>query len=140
MKKLALAIVFLLSVIYTFSVLMEYNDSRFDRECQSRREDFKQLELNGIVFSKYLDEQNHLLTTVRVNSQIVKLSWKYAQLYDRVEEGDSLYKLKGQETVIVVRGEMKRQINLSVNCEQFKRPFSWRNTFRNFTYFLTRFI
>lgn len=139
MKNLALTIVFFLSVIYTFSVLMEYNASRFDHECQSRREDFQQLELNGIVFSKYLDEQNHLLATVRVNSQIVKLSWNYAQLYDHVEAGDSLYKLKGRETVIVVRGEMKRQINLAVNCEKFKRPFSWRNTFRNFTNFFPWF-
>ncbi|MBD2535626.1 hypothetical protein H6G97_42125 [Nostoc flagelliforme FACHB-838] len=134
-KKLISSIATISLIVYSFAVLMEYNASRFDHECFALKEDFRQLELHGIVTAKYLDEKNHLKPTVRLESKLVQLRWKYGQLYDQIEEGDSIFKMRGEEMVVSVRNDSTYLIDLAVDCKEFKRPFSWKNTFKNFALF-----
>jgi hypothetical protein len=138
-KRFIISIIVISMSIYGMAIFMEYKASRFDQECVSMREEFMQFEFNGIVNSKFLDEQNHLIPTIQIGSSHFRLSWKYAELYDSIKVGDSLYKVSGQEVVLSVRETSISSINLKVDCEKYRRPFTWRNTIENLNFFIKEF-
>jgi hypothetical protein len=137
-KSFILSVLIVLVILYSFSIFMEYRYSRYDRICNSMRQEFRQTEFAGRVKSKYLDEKNHLIPTIQVGNSSFKFFWKYMDLYDRVKVGDSLIKENGNEFIILITESGMEKIELRVNCNDFKREFSWKNTLNFLYYFFPR--
>jgi len=118
-----------------FSIIIEYQEANFDSQCDDTRKRFVAYEFAGIVETKYLDENNHLLPTLSINNSEFRLEWKYRDIFNLINEGDSLVKSSGCIPIIRYRNGIREEIIFEVNCESYKRPFSWRNVFSIFHLF-----
>jgi len=72
--------------------------------------------LNGLLIDKYIDFENHEYKTCMIKQNIgtltVLLNFDQSGLFNYLQVGDSVFKIRGDSLVIVKRGNDKKQFYL----------------------------
>ncbi len=104
-------------IIAAIALLIYINDDKFNHSLACEKlEEFKKGDIMDSVGSKYLDEFNHNSRTIKLNNQTIVLGVDTSSFFDHLTRGDKVFKRKGTDTVVVIRGRSQKAFKLYFGC------------------------
>lgn len=113
----------LVSIVFAILLIIFYLTSRDSLNsslaCQDLRY-FKKTEFRGVVVEKYMDQKNHRAETIRIKRTSDTFNFVLpvdsSSIYEYVESGDSLVKMKDKENVDVYRKDLIKRFKIYFGC------------------------
>lgn len=110
-----------LILVFFFITRNESIQSWFSNNaCNSTRESIMDLEIKGVVLTKYLDEKSHMHETINVENNGVTLKViipnEYSGLYQFIQKGDSIFKEENSLHCKVKRAQKDKDFFIDFRC------------------------
>lgn len=115
--KTIVSIVFVVLLIVGLWIRLNPDEYRNRAVCELFAE-FKTSSFNGVVEKKFLDEEHHLHEAIFVDNQEHHFNHDKSGFYTFIQEGDSIIKKEGSESVVIYRqGKMVEQYEIDFGCQ-----------------------
>jgi hypothetical protein len=112
----------LVTLIFTGKLDLHSGDWRNKLICEARDEAIKE-EISGIIIKSFSDKENHNIETVEFESfgklkKSLMFHLEVSGIHAELEEGDSIFKPKGQLKFFLIRDGNTRELMLDFDCDQ----------------------
>jgi hypothetical protein len=111
----------LVTLIFTGKIDLHSGDWQKTR-CKAKDRAFNE-EISGVIINSYRDSDNHNIKTVEFESfgkmkKSLILHLEVSGIHAELEEGDSIFKPKGQLNFFLIRNGNTRELMLDFDCDQ----------------------
>jgi hypothetical protein len=118
-KKKVVYYLFFMVLFIVFFIIQDFEDNSI---CIERQNEFLVDEYRGEIIGKYLDRENHMHKSVLLLSRADTIKRYFPtsieRIYENIQYGDSIYKIKGSLEVDLrkLNGERLKYV-ANFNCE-----------------------
>jgi hypothetical protein len=110
------------TLIFTGKIDLHPKDWRNKARCKARDRASEDI-ISGIFVKSYRDAGNHNIKTLeyeslgKMNKSLI-LDFEVSGVFEEIEEGDSIFKPKGQLKFFLIRDGNTRELMLDFDCDQ----------------------